>query len=89
MDSIIALVVGLLCGIIQFFIMRYTLKPLAEGEDLPVFKFMFLKLPVPLVLLLGYAFTNADLLPFAGLAFCLSLIIASAANHLLTLKKKG
>jgi len=89
MDRIIATVVGLLCGIVQFLIMRYTLAPLARGENIHAAKVLLLRLPVPAVLLLGCAFINSSLLPFAGIAFCLSLTVAGAVNHLLTMKKKG
>ena len=89
MDRIIAVVIGLLCGVGQFFIMRYSLKPLSEGGDPQVGRFMLLKLPIPLILLVGYAFVDSNLLPFAGIAFCLSMVLISVANHLATMKKKG
>ena len=89
MDKVIALIIGALCGIGQFLMIRHTLKPLSEGEDPQIAKLMILKLPIPLALLFGCAFINTDLLPFAGIAFCLSLVTASVANHLRTMKKRG
>jgi len=89
MDKVITIIIGLLCGIGQFLMMRYTLRPLAEGGTPQIFKMMFLQIPIPLVLLLGCAFIDKGLLPFAGGAFCLSMVVTSVANHLITLKKKG
>jgi len=89
MDKILAIIIGALCGIGQFFILRYSLKSLAEGENPGVGKTMFLRLPLPLVLLLSCAFIDFTLLAFVGVAFCLSLITASVINHVVTLKKKG
>lgn len=89
MDKIVAIIIGALCGIGQFFILRYTLKALAEGEPAGVGKMMLLRLPLPLVLLLSCAFIDFTLLAFVGVAFCLSLITASVINHFVTLKKKG
>lgn len=89
MGKILAIIIGALCGIGQFFILRYTLKPLSEGENPGVGKMMFLRLPLPLMLLVSCAFIDFTLLAFAGVAFCLSLIMASVINHFMTLKKKG
>lgn len=92
MDKILAIIIGAVCGIGQFLILRHTLKPLAKGEDPGVGmagKMMFLQLPLPLVLLLICAFIDVALLAFVGVAFCLSLITASVINHFVTLKKKG
>ena len=89
MGKVVVIIIGLLCGVGQFFTMRYTLRPLAEGGTPQVFKLMLLQIPIPLVLLLGCAFVDTGLLPFTGGAFCLSMIIASVANYLITLKKKG
>lgn len=89
MDKILAILVGALCGIGQFFILRHSLKSLAKGENPGVGKTMFLRLPLPLILLFGCAFVDFTLLAFVGAAFCLSLITASVINHLMTLKKKG
>jgi len=90
MDKILAIIIGALCGTGQFFILRYTLKSLAKGEKNPeIGIMMFLRLPLPLVLLISCAFIDFTLLPFTGVAFCLSLITASVINHFVTLKKKG
>lgn len=89
MDKILAIIIGALCGIGQFFILRYTLKSLAIGENPGVGKAMLLRLPLPLVLLISCAFIDFTLLAFIGVAFCLSLITASVFNHFVTLKKKG
>lgn len=89
MAEILAVIIGALCGIGQFFILRQTLKALAKGEDPGVGKTMFWRLPLPLVLLLSCAFIDFTLLAFVGVAFCLSLITASVINHIVTLKKKG
>ena len=89
MDRLIALVIGALCGAGQFFLMRHTLKPLSKGGDPQIFKVMLLKFPIPLVLLVGCAFIDPNLLPFAGIAFCLGMVVISIANHLITTKKKG
>jgi len=89
MDKILAVVIGALCGIGQFFIMRYTLKSLAKGENTGIGKMMFLRLPLPMVLLLGCAFIDYTLLAFVGVAFCLSMITASIINHFVTPKRKG
>ena len=88
MDKVIAAIIGVVCGGGQFFLLRYTLKPLAEGKNLKVGLLMFLKFPIPLVFLVGCALINPDLLPFAGGAFCLSLVAASVINNLVTLKKR-
>jgi len=89
MDKILAIIIGALCGIGQFFILRYTLKSLTEGENPGVGRTMLLRLPLPLVLLLSCAVVDFTLLAFVGVAFCLSLITASVINHFVTLKKKG
>jgi len=88
MDKFIAITIGVICGIGQFLMLRYTLKPLAEGKAPKVGKMRLLLLPIPLVLLVGCAFIDANLLPFVGIAFCLSLMAASIINHLLTTNKK-
>ena len=77
MDKIIAVVAGCVCGVGQFFLMRHTLKPLAQGKDPKTALFMILKLPIPLVLLVGCALVNPELLPYAGSAFCLSMVVAT------------
>ena len=89
MDKMISLILGALCGGGQFLVLRHTLKPLAEGGVPQIAKVMLLQLPIPLILLLGCAFINPNLLPFTGSAFCFSLIISGVANHLVTMKKKG
>ena len=89
MGRVIAVIIGAVCGTGQFFLLRHTLKPLTEGKTPNVGLFTILKLPIPLALLITCAFINTDLLPFAGGAFCLSLIIASVINNLTTLNKKG
>ena len=89
MDKIIALVAGALCGIAQFFVIRYTLKSITNEGNPKIVKGMFLKAPIPIALLLGCAFINSNLLHYAGGAFCLSLITAGVYNHLVTIKKKG
>jgi len=89
MDKILAIIIGALCGIGQFFILRYTLKSLARGENPGVGRTVFLRLPLPLALLVGCAFVDFTLLAFVGGAFCLSMIAASVINHFVTLKKKG
>lgn len=89
MNRIVAIIIGALCGAGQFLLLRYTLKPLAKGENPGIGKMMFLQLPLPLVLLLICAFIDFMLLAFAGGAFCLSLITASVINYIVTLKKKG
>jgi len=89
MDRIVSLIIGLLCGIGQFYVVRATLKPLSEGKDLQMFKVVLLKLPIPVILFLGCAFINIKLLPFVGIAFCLSLTSSGIINHLMTMKKKG
>jgi len=89
MDKAIALIVGALCGVGQFYVVRHSLKPLAENGELSLTKGVFLKVPIPLALLLGCAFINPRLLPFAGGAFCVCLIVTGIVNHLITLKKEG
>lgn len=89
MDKLLVVVVGILCGVGQFFLLRAALKPLAEGKPPNVVKMLLSQLPIPLVLLLGCAYINVDLLLFAGVAFSLSMVLASVAYHLITLKKKG
>ena len=89
MDKIIAIVIGGLCGVGQFLLLRYKLKPLTEGNIPRIGRMLFLQFPVPLTLLLCYALINFKLLPIAGGAFCLSLIITSVLSHFTTLKKKG
>ena len=89
MGILIAIVVGAACGVGQFFLRRAVLRPLAEGKDIPVAKVLFFQMPIPFVLLLGCALVNAELLPFAGGAFCLCLVAASVVNHMVTIKKKG
>jgi len=88
MEHVFALVLGALCGVGQFFLIRYSLKSLAEAGKPQLVKVSVLKLPIPLALLLGCALLNADLLPFVGGAFCLTLVITGAVNHLLTLKRE-
>ena len=88
MDIIIVLIVGALFGFIQFLLRRRTLKPLAEGNPPQVGVLFFLKLAVPLVLLIGCALVDTALLPYAAASFCLSSIVATVANHLITNKKK-
>lgn len=89
MDKLIAVLIGLLCGVVQFFILRYTLKALSKGEEQGIGKTMLLRLPLPIALLVVCAVIDVSLLPFIGAAFCLSLIAASVINHVVTLKKKG
>lgn len=89
MDKFLALTIGILGGIGQFYILRHTLKPLARGEQPQVGIMMFLQLPLPIALLLGCAFIDFTLLAFVGGAFCLGLIAASVINHITTMKKKG
>lgn len=89
MDKILAVIVGILGGIGQFFILRYTLKPLAKGDQPQVGIMMFLQMPLPIILLLICAFVDFTLLAFVGGAFCLGLITASVINHITTMKKKG
>ena len=50
---------------------------------------MFLKLPIPIALLVGCALIDTVLLPFAGVALCAGLMAASVVNHLMTTKKGG
>ena len=50
---------------------------------------MLLKLPLPVALLVGCAFIDTNLLPFAGIAFCAGLFAASVVNHLITTKRRG
>lgn len=88
MDKLVAIIISAICAIGQFFILRYTLKPLTEGENPNVGKMMLLKLPIPLLLLLVCAIIDVNLLPFAGISFCLSLMAASIVNHVVTTKKK-
>jgi hypothetical protein len=88
MDKIIALIVGILFGVVQLFVLRHALKPLSEGKDPKVFKVLFFQMPIPFVLLLSCAFIDPNLLPFVGSSFCLSLIIAAVINHFVTQKKK-
>ena len=88
MDKLITIVISILCGIGQFFILRQTLGPLAKGESPQTALFMLLKLPVPLALLGGCALIDTGLLPFAGIAFCAALMLSSGINHLLTIKKE-
>lgn len=89
MGKILASIIGALCGIGQFLILRYTLKSLTKGENSRIGKMMFWRLPLPLILLLCCAFIDFTLLAFVGVAFCLSLLTASVINHFVTLKKKG
>lgn len=88
MDKLAAIIIGAACGIGQFLVMRKALKPLSEGRSPRVGIVKLLQLPIPLVLLLVCAFINVNLLPFVGIAFCLSLFAASVVNHLITMKKK-
>ena len=88
MDKILALVVGIICGIGQFLVLRHALKPLAEGKDPKVFKVLFFQIPIPFILLLCCALIDTNLLPFTGSSFCLSLVVASAVNYFVTQKKK-
>jgi hypothetical protein len=88
MDKIIALIVGILFGVGQFFLLRYALKPLAEGRDPKVFKVLFFQMPIPFILLLCCAFINPNLLPFVGSSFCLSLIVAAVINYFVTQKRR-
>jgi len=88
MDKLVTIMIGAICGIGQFFMLRYTLKPLTEGEAPKVGMMMLLKLPIPLILLLVCAIIDVNLLPFVGISFCLSLMAASIINHLITTKKK-
>lgn len=88
MKILIVLVIGIICGVGQFFMLRFTLKPLSEGKTPQVAKMMFLQLPIPLILLLGCALVNTNLLPFAGGAFCLSLVAAAVVNHFITSKRR-
>ena len=89
MYKFLAVAIGALCGVGQFFVLQYTLKPLAEGKNPQIGKMFFLKMPIPLALLLGYAFVDINLLAFAGGSFCVGMILAAVINHLATLKKKG
>ena len=89
MDKMIAVFIGALCGVGQFFILWRTLKPLTKGEAPQIAMAMLLKLPLPLVLLVGCAFLNTTLLPFAGIAFCAGLMAASVVNHLIRTKRRG
>lgn len=89
MDKFVAIVIGALCGVGQFFILRYTLKPLEKGGNPRIGIMMLMRLPLPLALLIGCAAIDFVLLAFTGGAFCLGLIIASVINHFAMLKKKG
>ena len=89
MDKVIVAIIGILCGIGQFFVLRYTLKPLSKGEAPQTALFMLLKLPIPIMLLGGSALVDVGLLPFVGIAFCAGLFASSVVNHLLTIKKEA
>ena len=89
MGKIIAFVLRAFCGIGQFFIMRHTLKPLSEEGNPMLIRGILLKVPIPFALLLGCAYIDVQLLPFAGSAFCISLVVSGVINHLVTLKKEG
>lgn len=88
MDKFAAIIIGAICGIGQFLMLRYTLKPLSEGKTPKVSKVKLSQLPIPLVMLFGCAFIDIYLLLFVGIAFCLSLFAASVVNHFITMKKK-
>ena len=88
MNKLITVVISILCGVGQFFILRQTLKPISKGESPQTVLFMLLKLPVPLALLGGCALIDTGLLPFAGIAFCAALMVSSVVNHLVTMKKE-
>ena len=87
MGIVISILIGAACGVLQFFMMRYSLKPLSEGKDPRMVKVMLLKLPIPIALLVSCAIINIELLPFAGGAFCLSSVLSGVANHMMTLKR--
>ena len=89
MDKIIVIILGAVCGTAHFLLLRYKLKPLAEGKGLKAGRMLLLQYPVPLAFFLGCAFVNPGLLPYAGGAFCLSLITSGAVNHFTGMRKKG
>ena len=89
MDKVIVIIVGAICGVGQFLLMRHSLKPLTEGGSPKIGLFMILKFLIPLALLVGCALVDPKLLPYAGGALCLMLFITTGINYLLTLKKKG
>ena len=86
MDRLLAVVAGLIFGVGQFFILRRTLRPLTQGSAPRTGLFMLLKLPLPILLLVGCALVDTGLVPFAGGAFCAGLVAAAVVNHLLTVK---
>ena len=87
MDKFITVIIGILCGVAQFFVMRYTLKPLSKGEAPFTALFMLLKLPIPIALLVGIALVDVGLMPYGGIALCVGLFGSSVLNHLITTKK--
>lgn len=87
MGIIISLIIGIVGGVGQFFVLRYTLKPLAEGKSPSVGKLFFLKLPIPAALLGGCALIGVRFLPFLGGAFCVGMVVASVFNHFIANKK--
>ena len=89
MNYIIVIILGAVCGAAHFLIMRYKLKPLAEGKGLKTGRMLLLQYPVPLIFFLGCAFFDPALLPYAGGAFCLSLAAAGAVNYFTAMRKKG
>ena len=89
MDIVIVIIVGALCGGGQFLVLRHTLKPLSEGKTPRIGAMFILQMPIPIVLLLCCAFINVGLLPYAGGAFCFSLVVSAVTNHLITQRKKG
>ena len=88
MDKVIVLIIGALCGVGQFLILKRTLKPLSEGKTPQIGIMFFLQMPIPMALLLCCAFINVVLLPFAGGAFCFGLIVSAVTNHLVTQKRR-
>ena len=88
MEIIIVIIVGAFFGFVQFLLRRRTLKPLAEGNPPQVGIMFFLKMAVPLVLLISCALIDTAFLPYTAASFCLSSIVATIANHLITNKKK-
>ncbi|MFV0529370.1 MAG: hypothetical protein ACK5MN_11720 [Lachnospiraceae bacterium] len=89
MNILITILIGIAGGVGQFFIMRYTLKPLERSENPNIAKLMLLKFPLPLALLVVCGLLDYSLLAYMGGAFCGSLFLSSVINHIVMGRKQA
>ena len=87
MGIFITIIIGVLCGSAQFFLRRLALKPLSDGKSPQIVKLFLFRMVIPLVFLICCALIDIDLLPFAAISLCLSSIVLSVINLLITKKR--